>query len=944
MRTSRSPLLLLLLCVTGAFGQTDDEQAVRKLAETFNTALIERSIDRLTDAVDLPADRREAWKNSLEKGEFAQYPIKSASVRWVSVEGERASARLFWERVEAATGKDYSDYGQNHRVLYLQRKGDGWQILYPATAENDLIARILRADSFAAKQALIRGEPELNTHRIIFVILFRFQSDGQYDQAEEYYRLADWYNDEYFRDKDEFRYVNTVLNIRNSRALTEKSLGNFSGAMRLYLESAAIAEEYQKKSGRILGGTALTQVNIGSLYFQLGNLDQAEFFANAALKTLENADRRRQAIVFNSIYNLLGDIAFVRGDDTSALRFYIESRTEIPHGIAAVHLRQGRFDEAAQIYQESVNAMDRAIAGNEQIQSPRSVEALVGLSEISYRRGDSVNSLRLAKRAVEVAERTKNPELIFLALSALGNASIEAGEIAGAESAFRAAISLAEDGRRRVVGAETSQLSYLENRLGPFQKMVRIMFARGDAYGALEFAERGKSRVLNDLLRVGKIDWQSALDASEKLKQIELQDRLARLNRRQTILKYQSAPDPEQLADLSKEIERLRLEIEFLQTSAFAKYPELRRSRGLSRPSGTLEPLLAGGDRALVEFAFAGESAFIFVATAGADGKADLRVHQLDETTAKITERVNLLRTAVIEKNLGFKPSARFLYDVLFGKAASQIAGKTELVIVPDGALWSLPFAALIEPGGRFLVEKHALRLGQSLSALGELNSIRSDPELRAAEVLAVGNPKIDIAAVARVRAQYRSDLGDLPDAETEVKELRRLYGPGGLYLTKSDAREDVWKREAPRYRILHLATHGVANEYKPLYSHLFLSTSATSQGDDGLLEAWEIMNLRLNADLAVLSACETGQGRINSGEGLVGLSWAFAVANVPRVAASLWKVESGGTADLMIDFHRNLRKRPGEPPSTAMRKAMVRQAGLRKHPFYWAGFVVIGK
>lgn len=939
-----SLLLIVFFCVTGVLAQMDDENRIRKLAENFNAALVKRNIDELSGMVDLPPDRREAWKVSLEKGEFAQYPIVSATVRTVTIEGDRASARLFWERVEAATGKEYSDYGQNHRVLYLQRKGDGWQILYPVTAENDLIARVLEADSFAAKQALIRGEPELNTHRILFVILFRFQSDGQYEQAEEYYRLADWYNEEYFRGKDEFRYVNTVINIRNSRALTEKSLGNFTGAMRLYVESAALAEDYQRRSGRILGGTALTQVNVGSLYFQLGNLEQAEFFANAALKTLENADRRRQAIVFNSIYNLLGDIAFLRGDDAAALTFYTEAQTDISHGMASVHIRQGRLDEAARIYQESIDATDRSLVLNAQVQLPRTVEALTGLSEIALKRSDPGTAIKLSERAVSFAERSKNPELIFLAQNALGNAKVAARDIGGAETAFRGAIAIAEEGRGRVVGAETSRLSYLENRLGPFQNMVRIMIARGDPRGALEFAERGKSRVLNEILRGGRIDWENVLSPTEKERLADLRYQLTKLNRRQTVLKYQSIPDPAQLAEISGEIESLRLELEFFQTAAFAKYPELRRSLGVTQQPGPLESLFSGGDRAIVEFAVAGDSVFVFVATQSPNGKIDLTVRELDEPLPKIVGRISNLRAAIMEKNIGFKPLARELYDLLLGKTAAQIARKSELVIIPDGGLWAVPFPALVEPGGRFLVEKHAVRLGQSLGALNELATIRPAPLRQAAGILAVGNPQIDNATAAKVSAQYRNGLGDLPDAETEVRELRRLYGPGGLYLIRADAREDVWKREAQRHRVLHLATHGVANEYKPLYSHLVLSPGSESPNEDGLLEAWEIMNLRLNADLAVLSACETGQGRINGGEGLVGLSWAFAVAGVPRVAASLWKVESGGTAEFMIDFHRNLRRRPAQSPAAAMRGAMMRRIRAGSHPFYWAAFAVIGK
>ena len=110
-------------------------------------------------------------------------------------------------------------------------------------------------------------------------------------------------------------------------------------------------------------------------------------------------------------------------------------------------------------------------------------------------------------------------------------------------------------------------------------------------------------------------------------------------------------------------------------------------------------------------------------------------------------------------------------------------------------------------------------------------------------------------------------------------------------------------KSEASRARILHFATHGILNNASPLYSHLALANGGA--GEDGLLEAWELMQMNLQADLAVLSACETARGRIGAGEGMIGLSWAMFIAGVPSIVVSQWKVESAGTRDLMVNFSR---------------------------------------
>ena len=141
---------------------------------------------------------------------------------------------------------------------------------------------------------------------------------------------------------------------------------------------------------------------------------------------------------------------------------------------------------------------------------------------------------------------------------------------------------------------------------------------------------------------------------------------------------------------------------------------------------------------------------------------------------------------------------------------------------------------------------------------------------------------------------------------------------------------------------ILHFTTHGTLNNASPMYSYLTLAEGGPN--DDGLLEAWELMQLDLKADLAVLSACETARGRIGGGEGVIGLSWAMFIAGVPSTVVSQWKVESASTRDLMVNFHRSLLS------SQPTKADALRQAALKlmrnpetSHPFYWAGFVLVG-
>lgn len=943
-----SVCFVLLLCFPLFAQMSDDEIAVREIVTQINEAIREKNLENLSRLLGSDAREREDWKDSFEKGLDAQFPLKSYTIRSVRIEGEKAAVRVFWERANAKTGQNLIEYGRNHWVFYLKKVGSAWKHDRNTTAENELISQILRAETDNERKNILRAEKELNTHQMIFVIIFRFRNEGNFTEVEHYLQIAKWFGEEFYKNRDEHRYVNNLANILNAKATNERALGNNSEAMRIYLQAARLSEEIAVRTGKPISGAFLTLLNIGTLYFSQGNLDQAERFALTALDRLNGVPRERQPVVFASLYNLLGDIYFQRGETEKALEFYQKNGNLSSQGIGEVYLRQGNLAEALKNFQFETTVAEIEIARKGKPNLPNAVKANSKITEIYLRQGDAEKALQAARRAVEFAEQTKNPELIFMARNAEGKAFLAKKQLAEAEKSFRAAIETVEAGRQKVVGGEESRISFFENRVEPYQKMVELAVKSGDAKTALEFAERGKSRVLNEILQVGRVDWRNVLNDADKAKELVLRDKMTELNRLQIVLRYQREVDKTRLDEVTKRLEKTRLDYEFLQTSAFANYAQLRRSRGIATNINADEifGLIRQPNEALLEFAVSDEQIFLFVATKERTGKLNLHVYTLAGKSTEIIALANGFRRRIVEKNLDYKEPAQKLYDVLFRQAAPQLAGKTVWTIVPDAELWNAPFAALIEPNGRFLIENKTLNFAQSLTALKELQNIKTDKAKLLGSLLAVGNPRLDEKTISLVRAQYRNDIGDLPEAETEVLALQKLYGATSKILTKSDAREDVWKTEAGNFRFLHLATHGLANSIKPLYSHLFLAADSAKTKEDGLLEAWEVMNLRLNADFVVLSACETGQGRTNKGEGLIGLSWVFAVANVPHVVASQWKVESASTADLMTEFHRQMRFSPNNSVSKSLQAAMRNQLKKpsRRHPFYWSGFIAIGK
>ncbi len=282
--------------------------------------------------------------------------------------------------------------------------------------------------------------------------------------------------------------------------------------------------------------------------------------------------------------------------------------------------------------------------------------------------------------------------------------------------------------------------------------------------------------------------------------------------------------------------------------------------------------------------------------------------------------------------------------------------GVRKLIVSPDGALHLLPFEALTDRSGRYLVEEYAVQYAPSASVLAELLSL---PEERRRGLLALGNPDFSGSLpLAKILAESGTTLSPLPYAKEEVERIAKRT-PGGRALTGAAASEAAVKEigRGGGLRDLHFATHGIVEESSPQYSGLVLSPGG---GEDGYLTVQEILGLSLPCDLVALSACDTGRGEIAKGEGVLGFGRAFLYAGAKDVLVSLWKVNDLAASRLMDSFYRELGR--GAKPEEALRLAKLEL--LRRKirlapgaggsacaaavdasaPLYWAPFVLIGK
>ena len=278
------------------------------------------------------------------------------------------------------------------------------------------------------------------------------------------------------------------------------------------------------------------------------------------------------------------------------------------------------------------------------------------------------------------------------------------------------------------------------------------------------------------------------------------------------------------------------------------------------------------------------------------------------------------------------------VFSAIFGEtAAARLDSFSRLALVTDGALLRTPFPALVDAKGRRLIDRFGISTAMSLASL--LNPAAA-LSAKSPRVYALGDP-IEEGAMASVVPQALR-FAPLAGAREEVLAIAGLL-PGSTMAIGRDVKEADVKKRLPGHDIVHFATHGILDLGEPLQSSLLLAAEPADSSEDGLLEAWEIASMRLNTRLAVLSACETGQGQETLSDGILGLSWAFQAAGCPNVLASLWSVDDAATRAMMVAFYEQIRV--GARIDDAMRAAVQKVRGEKRFqsPYYWAAFQIIG-
>jgi CHAT domain-containing protein len=695
---------------------------------------------------------------------------------------------------------------------------------------------------------------------------------GEYDRALASFEKSLQIRRSLNKPLDVAKTLNNIAGMYHNKAQYDRSLAANE-------ESLSIKERLLQQAPQdveLKKSVATSLVNLGLLHKFLGNLPLAVQRYQHGLKLHQEMGNSFESA---AALNNLGVAYFEQGFDQRALDHYNQA---LQQNSAA---SKADLEQKAQIlnnigqahlhnknYAQALEACRESLRLRVPLGNPEKIaRTQMHMARIFLAQKSYAEALKFAEDSAQLSQQ-KLPENYWSARSIAGQALLHQNELKTAAEAFTEAIAVIENLRTKAAISPEIQQRFFENKVTPYLAMVDIFVAQNRPTEALAYAERTKARVLLELLTSRSNESVAA----------------SAINAAQAITMAET------------------------------------------------EALLPDAKTALLEFIIAEEKVYLFVLhRPTARTSPELRVFPLALTKTQLTEQVTRFRREVAERKLGFTASATALQQQLLNPAQAMLTGKTSLVIVPDGVLWELPFQALMNAKGRYLLEDHTIAYAPSLTALREISKRNPARATAPQSLLAFGNPSLTPT----------DQLPALPKAEAQVRELGALFGAANskVYLG-AEASEQRFKAEAANYGIINLAAHGIFDDQQPMASRILLAQSGS---DDGRLEAHEIMQLPLKAELVVLSACETARGYIGPGEGVIGLTWAFLNAGAPAVVVSQWQVREDSTAALMKNFYQQIKI----PSANLTRANALRQAALSvmqndryRHPFYWAGFVLIGR
>lgn len=730
-------------------------------------------------------------------------------------------------------------------------------------------------------------------------------------------------------------------------------IGSFIDSMNYFEKARLITKEFNFKTE-----FATASSNLGGLYADLGDYGKSLDYIQETIEVDKSLNDKANMAYDLTNLGYTTRLKAIRDNDylmlekardycEQALKAAREAKNEYVEfyailNLGTVYSLMNIYDKAIEYYRQ---AEDYAVKKNDML-----CLGLVNnnLGIIYGKMGNTRKSLERFEKAIQVASLSYAGAFAWETYLEIGNQCKAKEDYEGGLRNYQNAVSLIEDTRGKIV-MEELKASYLggDRRMDVYQNIIETLVrldrrspGRGYDKQAFNYLERGKARAFLDSLEVADIDITNGVNpdlvAREKILTREISGSYTKL-----LAAGLSAADRQaiqgRIKSSEEQLDALKQEIRTTDPAyADLKYPKIL-------DFAQARKLIPDNDTVFLAYSIGDGSSWSFLLT-----RRGLKVFELPGRK-EIKEKVVAYRKTISDPDSQDFSAGLDLYRMLIPAGLEKTAKK--LVVIPDDILTLLPFEALPSSLGprRWLVEDLSISYTPSLSTLQVIEKRRSSMRPPNRPVFAMGDPVYNngsggAQALPSIGPLAGISLDRLRYSGLEVRRIGDIFkaGKNDLLLGDKATEDNLKAARLTDYKVIHIAAHAFVDDKNPLRSSIVL-TLDQDPAEDGLLQMREIYNLKLNADLVTLSACQTGLGQFIRGEGISGISRAFFYAGASAVCMSLWAVNDEATFQMMDRFYLHLDS--GQTVEEALRRTKIEMigSGVLSHPYYWAPFIVSG-
>jgi CHAT domain-containing protein/Tfp pilus assembly protein PilF len=706
----------------------------------------------------------------------------------------------------------------------------------------------------------------------------------------------------------------------NNIGIIYKEIGDYDKALS-YLTKALSIDKQSFGNNYI----SIDLNNIGTTYRKKGliNNNKSDFhealiYFNKSLEIIKNTNDRKSMI---HIYNNIGTVYADLEDYSNALEFY-------KHGLSLANL----------------------------INDSEGTSLLLNNIGIVYSNlGDYAESTKYFQKAIDLALGIKAGQILWEAFLEAGNSYKKQAHFSEALKYYKNSIEIIEN-TRSSLEIEELKASYLgtDKRIEAYYNLIDLLVRLHQSQHqknnydeeAFNYLEKAKARAFLDNLEVSEVSISQGISQELINRERQLNNEITKLYKKLMIPQLTSKQKQEineQLLSLEEDYDKLKREIR-TSSPAYAnlKYPEIVSLK-------EVQEKLLDENSAFYEYSIGNENSYCFVIS-----KNRLKIFPISprkELQPKVAAHIKSISD---KDNHSFKLGYELYNEIIRPGLSPNIK---RIIIIPDDILYYLPFEALLdEKNGRWLIQDFSISYAPSISSFREILCRHENQKKRnKKDILAFGDPLYDNQESLDNLIEWTSSADSLK-AATSFKFQRLYYSSietNNIASLFNKKRRDIFRGEMASeqtlksiklddYRIIHFSVHSFIDDQKPARSSIVLSLNKDSH-EDGFVQTREVYNLKMNADLVSLSACQTGLGQYIRGEGIEGLNRAFFYAGASSVLMSLWSINDQASAELIKRFYFHVLS--SDSIIIALQKAKLEMISSKtlSHPYFWAGFVITG-